>query len=65
MIMMDEIIKALNSDDCVVGIFLDFSKALVLLIRISSIRDKNDIGENSFKNLFLKLDVIVMVTHRA
>ena len=27
MIMMDEIIKALNDDDCVVGIFLDFSKA--------------------------------------
>ena len=27
MIMMDEIIKALNNDDCVVGIFLDFSKA--------------------------------------
>ena len=26
MIMMDEIIKALNNDDCVVGIFLDFSK---------------------------------------
>ena len=27
MIMMDEIIKALNNDDCVVVIFLDFSKA--------------------------------------
>ena len=27
MIMMDEIIKVLNNDDCVVGIFLDFSKA--------------------------------------
>ena len=27
MIMMDEIIKALNNDDCVVEIFLDFSKA--------------------------------------
>ena len=27
MIMMDENIKALNNDDCVVGIFLDFSKA--------------------------------------
>ena len=34
MIMMDEIIKALNNDDCVVGIFLDFRRLSIQLITI-------------------------------
>ena len=41
--MMDEITKALNNNDCVIGVFLDFSKAFdtvdhdILLDKLSGV----------------------------